>query len=171
MACWSVCPNWNTFPWDWDQSMGFFLMIIFAQLKHVGVLVCNVCFIKNTKWRKGYVFTLVFHTGVSPDSEFGLSSLELLNCYDPCLSPVAFDALSSLTKLTVHYKQWCEDPTRCRLTKWLQGLHVLSELNISCKYEIMHKHGLYIFHFHLADSIENGLQPEVTNEKNTIFVQ
>ncbi|KAK7153087.1 hypothetical protein R3I93_011100 [Phoxinus phoxinus] len=77
--------------------------------------------------------------GVSPDSEFGLSSLELLNCYDPCLSPVAFDALSSLTKLTVHYKQWCDDPNLCRLTKWLQGLRVLSELTISLGYPL----GLY----------------------------
>lgn len=81
---------------------------------------------------------LVFHTGVTPDAEFGLSSLELLNYEDPCLSSVAFNALSSLTKLTVHYKQWLEDPNFCCLTKWLEGLNVLSELNISCKYEKMH---------------------------------
>ncbi|KAL0170133.1 hypothetical protein M9458_034729, partial [Cirrhinus mrigala] len=81
---------------------------------------------------------LVFHTGVTPDAEFGLSSLELLNYEDPCLSPVAFNGLSSLTKLTVHYKQWLETSKLCRLTEWLQGLHALSELNISCKYEKIH---------------------------------
>uniref|UniRef100_A0A671M8X1 Im:7136021 n=1 Tax=Sinocyclocheilus anshuiensis TaxID=1608454 RepID=A0A671M8X1_9TELE len=64
-----------------------------------------------------------------------LDSLELLNYEDPCLSSVAFNGLSSLTKLTVHYKQWHENTNFCCLTKWLQGLNVLSELNISCKYE------------------------------------
>lgn len=69
--------------------------------------------------------------GESPDAEIGLRSLELLNYKDPCLSPDAFDALSSLTKLTVHYRLCIDNPKFCRLTKWLQGLHALSELDIS----------------------------------------
>ncbi|KAK9959938.1 hypothetical protein ABG768_010028 [Culter alburnus] len=75
--------------------------------------------------------------GILPDDyfgrpgEFGLSSLELLKYGDPCLSPVAFNALPSLTKLTVHNKQWRINPVYCRITNWLQELHVLSELNIS----------------------------------------
>ncbi|KAL1257928.1 hypothetical protein QQF64_011172 [Cirrhinus molitorella] len=76
------------------------------------------------------------YPGVTPTAEFGLSSLELLNYEDPCLSPVAFNGLSSLTKLTVHYRQSLENPNLCRLTNWLQGLRVLSELNISLGYPL-----------------------------------
>lgn len=124
--------------------MGFFLMII------LGVQVCMLSRNENKmKERQEKIFTIVFHTG-----EFGLSSLELLKYGDPCLSPVAFNALPSLTTLTVHNKQWRVNPFYCRITNWLQGLHVLSELNISCKYEIMHKHWL---HFYLGD-----LQPEIS---------
>lgn len=76
------------------------------------------------------------HPGVTRDAGFGLSSLELLNYEDPCLSSVAFNALSSLTKLTVHYRKWHANPDFCCLTKWLQGLSVLSELNISLGYSL-----------------------------------
>ncbi|XP_073683667.1 uncharacterized protein [Garra rufa] len=76
------------------------------------------------------------HAGVTPDAKFGLSSLELLNYVDPCLSPVAFNGLSSLTKLTVHYRKSLINPNLCRLTEWLQELRVLSELNISLGYPL-----------------------------------
>lgn len=69
-------------------------------------------------------------------SQGGLTCLELLNYEDPCLSSGAINRLSSLTKLTVHYKRWLEDTNLCNLTNWLQGLPLLSELNISLGYPL-----------------------------------
>ncbi|XP_052009027.1 uncharacterized protein im:7136021 [Xyrauchen texanus] len=69
-------------------------------------------------------------------AEVSLTSLELLNYEDPCLSTAAFSGLSSLTKLTVHYKGWLVDPNLCCLTDWLLELPLLSELNVSLGYPL-----------------------------------
>ncbi|TRY94083.1 hypothetical protein DNTS_027315 [Danionella cerebrum] len=85
--------------------------------------------------------------GILPDFYFGpvriaappvLSSLELLNYEDPCLSSVALNPLPTLTKLTVHYTRWLEDATSfpCSLPEWLQGLSLLTELNVSLGYPL-----------------------------------
>ncbi|XP_043119313.1 uncharacterized protein im:7136021 [Puntigrus tetrazona] len=74
--------------------------------------------------------------GVTPDAELGLSSLELLNYEDPCLSSLAFNGLSSLTKLAVHYRKCYKNPDLCCLTKWLRRLNVLSELSVSLGYPL-----------------------------------
>lgn len=74
--------------------------------------------------------------GHSAGEESVLNSLELLNYEDSCLSPDAFSALSSLTKLSVHYTKCIFCPLACPLIKWLEDLCVLSELNISYGYSL-----------------------------------
>ncbi|XP_055028538.2 uncharacterized protein [Misgurnus anguillicaudatus] len=66
----------------------------------------------------------------------GLTCLELKNYEDPYLSSAAITRLSSLTKLTVHYKGWIVDTNQNNLANWLQGLPLLSELVISLGYPL-----------------------------------